>query len=32
MRVVAVVDNIDVGANTNYPSDHLPVVAKFIAK
>ena len=28
----SVVDNIDVGANTNYPSDHVPVVAKFIAK
>lgn len=28
----AVVDNYDVGAPTNYPSDHLPVVAKFICK
>ena len=28
----SVVDNYDEGATTRYPSDHLPVVAKFIAK
>ena len=28
----AVVDNYDEGAPTNYPSDHLPVVAKFTCK
>ncbi len=28
----SVVDNFDEGAETNYPSDHLPVIAKFIAK